>query len=114
MQPQYLETYCFDATADDGVKPWVNDQVIIDHWTPYTGADQLGGIAPQAGCLHDIKLEYNQVGDSSFVHLTWRRNSRGKHVIPQTRLYPDGVATAQLAIISATSAMGFVNRHFSF
>src|SRR5439155_1732718 len=32
VQPQYSETYWFVANTDDGVKFWVNDQLIIDRW----------------------------------------------------------------------------------
>ena len=30
VQPQYSETYYFDVTADDGVKLWVNGQLLLD------------------------------------------------------------------------------------
>ena len=32
VQPQYSDTYYFVANTDDGVKLWVNDQLIIDNW----------------------------------------------------------------------------------
>ncbi len=32
VQPQYSETYYFDVNADDGVKLWVNGQLLIDGW----------------------------------------------------------------------------------
>ena len=114
VQPQYSETYYFDTVADDGVKLWVNGQLVIDHWTPYTSADVLGSISLQAGSLYDIKLEYNQVGGNANVHLNWYSNSQPKQVIPAARLYPDTTTTAPPAITSTTTAVGFVNQPFSF
>ena len=33
MQPQYSETYTFYSLADDGVRVWVNGQLLIDRWS---------------------------------------------------------------------------------
>ena len=32
VRPQYSETYVFETRTDDGVKLWVNDQLLIDKW----------------------------------------------------------------------------------
>jgi subtilisin family serine protease len=33
VQPQYSETYTFYTLADDGVRVWVNGQLLIDRWS---------------------------------------------------------------------------------
>src|SRR6185369_8914512 len=32
VQPQFNETYTFYTTTDDGVRLWINGQLLIDHW----------------------------------------------------------------------------------
>ena len=114
VQPQYSETYYFDVNTDDGVKLWVNGQLLIDGWS-YTSSDRLGGIALQAGVLYDLKMEYYQGTGGDAAHLSWYSNSQPKQVIPTARLYPATTTpSAPPAITSATTAIGFVNQPFTF
>src|SRR5207249_7618947 len=71
VQPQYSETYYFVANTDDGVKLWVNDQLIIDSWIVKGASDVTGSINLQAGVRYNIKMEYFQQTGSAVVHLSW-------------------------------------------
>ncbi len=113
VQPQYSETYFFDTSTDDGVKLWVNGQLIIDGWPKQT-ADRIASISLQAGVLYDIKMEYYQATSSSFAHLSWYSDSQTKQIIPSARLYPAVVMAAPPAITSPGLAYGFVGQPFSF
>src|SRR5262245_52618675 len=35
VSPRYSETYRFYTTSDDGVRLWVNGQLVIDNWTDH-------------------------------------------------------------------------------
>lgn len=113
VQPQYSETYTFDVVSDDGVKLWVNGQLILDSWS-YIGADRLANIPLQAGVLYDIRLEYYQAAGGDQIHLYWYSNSQPKQVIPASRLYPLATTAAPPAITSPATAVGFVNQAFTF
>ncbi len=113
VQPEYSETYFFDTSTDDGVKLWVNGQLIIDGWSKQT-ADRLGSIALQGGALYDIKMEYYQATGNALAHLYWYSNSQTRQIIPSTRLYPTSVTAAPPAITSPALAYGFVGQPFSF
>ena len=41
--PQYSQKYYFVVNADDGVKLWVNNQLIIDRWS-YSGSDTTASL----------------------------------------------------------------------
>ncbi len=112
VQPQYSETYYFDTLTDDGVKLWVNGQLVIDGWS-YSLTDRVGSIALQAGVLYDIKMEYYQGSGYDLAHLYWYSNSQTKQVIPANRLYPLAIV-APPAIVSANTAVGFVGQPFTF
>ena len=97
MQPQYSETYYFVANTDDGVKLWVNDQLIVDAWTNKSASDITGTINLQGGVRYNLKMEYyhaNGTATAAAANLSWYSPSQSKQVIPASRLYPTGVTQA--------------------
>ncbi len=121
VQPQYSETYFFDVVSDDGVKLWVNDQLLIDEWKVQNGgAEWTNAIALQGGTRYDIKMEYLQLNQKAQAHLYWYSADQSRQIIPNTSLYPTngsgGTSTsnAPAAITSALSAVGFLGQPFSF
>ena len=114
VQPQYSETYTFDTKTDDGVKLWVNDQLIINKWQTESATDWTGSMALQAGVRYDIKMEYFNAGGSAQAYLSWYSPSQPEQIIPSTCLYPTTVATAPTAVTSPITAVAFVGQPFSY
>ena len=114
VQPQYSETYYFVANTDDGVRLWVNDQLIIDDWINKSASDVTGTINLQAGVRYDIRMEYFQTTSSTVAHLSWYSFSQSKQVVPANCLYPTNVTQSATAVISPLTAVGFINQPFSF
>ncbi len=114
VQPQYSETYYFVTKTDDGVKLWVNGQLLVDKWINQGGVEWIGAIDLKAGTLYDVKMEYYQATGNGQAHLSWYSDSQVKQIIPTGRLYPSSGAQAPPAVTSALSAIGFVNQPFSF
>ena len=117
VQPQYSETYYFVANTDDGVKLWVNDQLIIDNWAKKSASDLAATpIALQGGVRYDLKLEYFNSGGSAAAHLSWYSASQSKQVIPGSRFYPTNSAIGVIAptVITSPQAMvAFLGQFFS-
>jgi hypothetical protein len=114
VQPQYSEKYFFVANTDDGVKVWVNDTLVIDSWITKSASDVTGTINLQAGVRYNIKMEYFQGTGSAGAHLSWYSASQPKQVIPKSRMYPSTVTQAPTVLISARTAVGFLNQPFNF
>jgi uncharacterized protein (DUF1800 family) len=119
IEPQYSETYFFDTLTDDGVKLWVNDQLLIDKWQSQGATDWTNAITLQANTRYNIKLEYLQTGGKAQAQLSWYSASQSKQVIPSNRLYPTnsvtgGSTNAPSVITSPLTAVGFVGQPFSF
>jgi hypothetical protein len=121
VQPQYSESYVFDVLSDDGVKLWVNDQLLIDKWqTQNGGSEWTNAIVLQGGTRYDIKMEYLQYTNMAQAHLDWYSADQSRQVIPNTALYPTNNASAAsssnapAAITSSLSAVGFLGQPFSF
>ncbi len=63
--------YRFVATSDDGVRVYVNDQLVIDHWGEQSARTWIGDIRLPAG-THAIRVEYLQVAGTSLIELYWQ------------------------------------------
>jgi len=114
VEPEYSETYYFDANTDDGVKLWVNDQLIINSWILRGANDSIGTISLQGGVRYNIRMEYFNGGGAAVAHLYWYSPSQPKQIIPANRLYPATGITAATAVTSPLTAVAFLGQPFSF
>ncbi len=88
VQAQFNETYTFYATADDGVRLWVNGQQLINAWVDQAPATYQGTISLKAQQLYNITMEYYENGGGAVAQLAWSSPSTTQVIIPQTQLYP--------------------------
>jgi hypothetical protein len=88
VQPRFTETYTFYVVADDGVRLWVNNQLLVDRWIDQSPTEYAGFIQLQAGVLYDLKMEMYENGGGAVARLLWSSPSVSKEVIPSTQLYP--------------------------
>jgi len=114
VQPQYSDTYFFIARTDDGLKLWVNDQLIINNWVTKNASDVTGSINLRAGVRYNIRMEYFQITGGTEAHLSWYSQSQALQIIPSNRLYPSSAASAPSSFTSALTAVAFLNQPFSF
>lgn len=112
IEPQYSETYYFDANTDDGVRLWVNNQLIIDRWVAQSATDSIGTIALQGGVRYNIQMDYFQATGSAVAHLSWYSPSQPIQIVPANRLFP--TTNAPSAVISPLTTVAFLGQPFSF
>ena len=102
--------YIFTTTADDGVRLWVNNSLVIDNWNDHAPTtDNSQGITLVAGQKYSIRLEYYESAVGASVQLKWSYPGQGQQVVPQERLYPAtaGVRLAAQEITAAPAATAF-------
>src|SRR5262249_2600157 len=58
VQPQFSETYTFYTRVDDGVRLWVNGQLIINQWIDQPPTTWSGTIALKAQQKYNIQMDY--------------------------------------------------------
>lgn len=85
---RYSETYNFHVVGDDGVRLWVDGQLIVNAWLDQGPTEHSGSITLEAGRKYDIRLEFYESGGGATARLLWSSRSQAKEVIPQARLYP--------------------------
>ncbi|MBN1316893.1 MAG: hypothetical protein JXA42_15545 [Anaerolineales bacterium] len=66
-------TYRFYASADDGVRVWVDNQLIIDAWINQKMPNTHTGDRLLTEGLHDIKVEYFDNDGKAEIHFRWER-----------------------------------------
>ena len=64
--------YRFTTVTDDGVRLWVDDNLLIDQWAPNDGKAFFGDAYLAAG-PHAIKMEYYNLTGQALAHLTWQQ-----------------------------------------
>src|SRR5262249_802748 len=90
VQAQYSETYTFYTESDDGVRLWVNGQLLVDNWTDHAPTENSGTIALVAGQKYDIKMEFYENGGGAGAHLLWSSASTATQAVPTSQLYVAG------------------------
>ncbi|MBD1824612.1 pre-peptidase C-terminal domain-containing protein [Cyanobacteria bacterium FACHB-DQ100] len=91
VTPLYSEPYTFSADADDMIRVWINDQLLIDRW--YNPTDRNSTIALDAGQNYSIRVEYAEFGGDASVKLQWSSPSQTEEVIPQSQLRSPLIST---------------------
>jgi hypothetical protein len=87
VQPQFSETYAFYTRTDDGVRLWVNGQLLIDKWIDQGPTEWSGSIALTGGTKYNIQMDYYENGGGAVAQLSWSSPSTPKAIIPQSRLF---------------------------
>ncbi len=114
VQPQYSETYFFETRTDDGVKLWVNDQLLIDKWQNQSSTTWTNAITLVADMRYNIRMEYFTRSGSARARLSWFSPSQARQVIPSNRFYPSSDGYAAGGITSPLNAVGFVGQPFTY
>lgn len=81
-------TYVFTTTSDDGVRLWVNGQLLINNWTDHSSSEDSGSIALTGGQRYAIRMEYYENTGLAVAKLSWSGPGFAKEVVPQQRLFP--------------------------
>ena len=91
IAPLYSEAYTFSADADDRIRVWINDQLLIDRWDKPT--DLTPTMNLDAGQNYNLRVEYADIGGDASAKLQWSSLSQIQEVIPQTQITSPLIST---------------------
>jgi PA14 domain-containing protein/K319-like protein len=81
--------YTFSTVSDDGVRLWVNGQLVIDNWTDHGDVTNFSApIALTAGVKYAIAMEFYEHGGGATAKLLWAYPGQTQTVIPPAQLFP--------------------------
>lgn len=87
LTPDKSETYTFDVGSDDGVRLYIDDELIINDWNDHAYLTNSFTKNLVAGQLYKIKLEYYENGGGAIVKFGWRK--------PNDKLLVDAINAAK-------------------
>lgn len=99
--------YTFDVTSDDGVRLFIDDQLVIKDWTDHGMLTNSFTTGLKQGQLYKITLEYYEKGGDANVKLGWRK--------PNDELIAEAINTAKqsdVAIIFAGTNSNYESEGF--
>jgi hyaluronate lyase len=80
--------YQFFTLSDEGVRLWINGQLIISNWSAHAWVEDSGSLTLAAGQFYDVTLEYFNVSGVGAAVLSWIPPGESKQVIPSHNLTP--------------------------
>jgi hypothetical protein len=97
------ETHTFTVRTDDGVRLWVDGQLVVDQWIDQSPTEHSGLIDLVGGVPVPIQMEYYENGGGAEARLYWETPSLAREIVPSSQLNPlTGVVTdAPPAIVHA-------------
>ncbi len=88
VTPQYSGAMTFLTRSDDGVRVWVNNQLVIDNWNFQGPTDRQGDVQLTAFEEYDIWVEYFNGGGSGEISLSWESAEQPNEIISDSFLSP--------------------------
>jgi hypothetical protein len=90
-------TYTFTTASDDGVRLWINGQLLVNNWTDHGATENSGSISLTAGQRAAVRMEYYEQGGDTVAQLFWTGPGIARQIVPQGRLYPASGGTGLTA-----------------
>jgi glucose/arabinose dehydrogenase len=87
LEARYSEPYTLYVSADDGIRLWINNQLIIDGYIDQPVTEYQSTLDLVAGQKSDIRLEYYEKAGNAVAQLAWSSPTQAKQIIPQSQLY---------------------------
>ena len=88
VTPIYSENYTFTTVNDDGIRVWINNQLIIDDGQAHGPQTFTGNIQLQAGQAYPVWIEYFNSGGSGEVSFSWVSATQPAEVVPDSAMNP--------------------------
>ena len=89
IEALYTEAYTFTTGSDDGVRLYLNGELIIDAWADQDRVENTSDpVELVAGQRYQIVCEGYENGGEAEWQLYWQSASTPREVVPQEVLYP--------------------------
>jgi hypothetical protein len=91
------DTYTFYTISDDGVRLWVNGQLLVDQWITHSPFTNSGTISLTGTQKYDVQMEFFEQTGGAVAQLCWSNASGGVgfEPVPMSQLYPAAAAPTQ-------------------
>jgi len=85
--PDTTGAHTFHARTDDGVRLWVDGELLVDNWKDQGAKERSGTVSLLAGRPVAIRMEYYENGGGAVAELRWTPPGGSKAFVPQAVLF---------------------------
>jgi lysophospholipase L1-like esterase len=96
INPTVTGNYTFYSLSDDGVRLYINNQLVIDKWLYQGLTEWTGNIALIAGTSYSFRMEYFEGNGDATCRLFWSTTGIAKQVVPSAVFLPEGVSPSNI------------------
>ena len=90
IQSFVTEPHRFYARSSDGMRVWVDDELIIDVWEDRNTTETFSDLIPlDSNRRYDLVVEYYEATGAAQAHLSWSSFSVEKSIVPSEALFPE-------------------------
>lgn len=89
VEPIFDDQYNFHLVGDDGIRLWVDNDLLIDAWIPQGPTEWTGTISLEAGNVYPVKIEFFEEAGGAVCQFSWSSDRIAKSIVPRTQLYPE-------------------------
>ncbi|MGE0614099.1 MAG: PA14 domain-containing protein [Bacteriovoracia bacterium] len=104
VEAPFSAPFTFYTWSDDGVRLWINDQLVIDNWTGHSATENSGVVYLVGGERYTVRLEYYENTGNSVIGLKWSAPGLAKQIIPNSALFAPG---------STANGIGLEGKYFN-
>jgi beta-glucosidase len=72
LVPAVSGKYRLGATADDGMRIYLDGKLIVEDWTEHAPTTRTAGVSLEAGKSYDVKMEYYESKIGAVAKLVWQ------------------------------------------
>ncbi len=99
IKPDKTREYFFEARADDGMRLWIDNTLVIDKWKKEDDCaegnmmenvdrtKEEGKIKLKADKYYPVKVEYYEGKQNAMIYLTWSAEGVEREIIPYKNLF---------------------------
>ena len=73
--------YRFFTTSDDGVRLWVDSELVIEDWSDHSPTEHIASVEFVAGRVVPIQLEYYERGGGAVIRLEWEAPGQPREIL---------------------------------
>lgn len=88
LRPRVSDSYTLVTATDDGVRLWINDELLIDDWNAHATTENRAVIRLAAGADYVLRVEYFNASGGGSARLSWETATMPREVLPPGVLTP--------------------------
>lgn len=108
--PATSGSYVFRTTADDGIRLWVNNVLVINQWRDQSPTNYAATVTLTAGTVVPIRMEFYENGGGAVARLYWSGPNFASQPLTQWQSYTWSVVEGSLpAGLTLNNASGVIS-----